>query len=468
MNWKLILLSFCLGVVCYSCEQDATTVGMGMLPDQDKVNVYADTITLDATTIKLDSIYAKTVYGLLGEIYEPSYGNFKSGYICQFYPAVAFRDSAIDHKVDSIKLSIYYQSFLGDSLVPMEASVYPVVKALGKNYYTNQNPADYCDMNTVYGRQGYTIRDMNISDSLYLSSGFIKTIGIRLSDEIGQKFYDEWRKPGSNAFSSLENFIDFFPGLYVKTTYGTGNIISVGSTYIDVYYNRLITGTDVDGNDSIYVGKDSAVFNVTKEVIQLNDYQSALDNQLLLTDAQKTHIKTPAAIFTKIIVPIPEIIKKMSDKKFTNAKFSLSVYPPADNAYEFSFPFPGNGNTDAEGRYKKMLLVNADSVTTFFENQSVADSRTSYTTTFTSSNYTYNFNNIANIVQDAMDQAPNKNLELLVIPVVVNTYYSSSYGYIDYSTSHFLEPSAVSLRKDADHLKLYIVATDMNLDQLTP
>ena len=457
MKYKVILFSFLSGLLFWACEDTVSDVGMGILPDEDKIGIYTDTVYLDATTIKLDSIYANTVYGMLGEIYDPTYGSLKSSYMCQFYaPEIGvFPDTVINNQIDSVVLRICYHSYLGDSLAPMEVSVYPITKALNENYYTNVSPSDYYDSETVWGRKGYTARDLNVSDSLNIANQYLKNLYVRLPDDLGVKFYEEWRKPAPNAFSSADAFVKFFPGVYVTPTFGSGSILFVGGmyvnegTFVDVYFKYIATTKDSNGNDSTYVNNGITTFNVTKEIVQLNNYQSSHDENLLQPDEEKVYAKTPAGIFPKITIPIPDIINKMGAKKFTNAKLSLSVF--GKDEWEYSFGYPS-----------KLLLINQDSVTTFFENKLVADNRTTYASTFGSSlAYTYNFGNVSAVIQNAITNSPDKNLELLLIPVSTR-----SSGSTDYSTAHYLYPSGLTIKKGREFMKLAIVATDMDVDQL--
>jgi hypothetical protein len=52
-------------------------------------------------------------------------------------------------------------------------------------------------------------------------------------------------------------------------------------------------------------------------------------------------------------------------------------------------------------------------------------------------------------------------LVLRLVPVEVYNYSSSSYGSypVDYASSHYLFPSAVTLKKD--NLKIYLLAADL-------
>lgn len=433
-----------------SCDDSLDSVGLGIQPDEDKINVFSDTISFEARTVKMDSLYAKTIEGLLGELHDPVYGNLKAGYICQFYAPekYVFPDTVIDNTIDSVMIRIFYRSWTGDSLTPMELSVFPVVKALDKHYYTNMDPAKYCDLTTSWGTQGYTARNMTISDSIYNANTY-KYISVMLPTSIGYDFLNESRKPQPNAFTTLDAFTDYFKGVYLKTTYGSGNIIQVDYTDMYVFYRSIFTTTDVDGEDSTYVATTKTSFNVTKEVIQLNSYANNADEELLVPNDEKTYIKTPAGIFTELTIPIPEIKKRVGDHKFNNAGLSLSAYGQEDWQYAMSLP-------------SNMILIKTDSVKTFFENQKLPDSKTVFSTTLSS--YTYNFGNISNLIQNAIENNPDEDLKLLMMPVTYSSYYDSNYQtYYNYATANYLKPSGVTLKKSPDKLKMVITSSTTNI-----
>lgn len=79
MKIKLFVLGLSLGISILSgCNDDLTQVGTGIQPENDRPLVYADTFYMKAKTLLTDSVYARTIYGSLGEIYDPLYGNLKS------------------------------------------------------------------------------------------------------------------------------------------------------------------------------------------------------------------------------------------------------------------------------------------------------------------------------------------------------------------------------------------------------
>jgi len=468
LKTKRFAIYVLLGIICIACDDSIGRVGLGMQPEGDKISVFDTTMIVEARTIEVDSIYAKSSNGLLGNFYDPTYGNIKSSYICQFYPAIDFLylDSIVNNKIDSVKLNIYYGTYLGDSLAPMEVTVYPVVKPLEKHYYTNADPAKYCDLNNPLAKFSYTARNLNVSDSVLKANGYYRYLSIPLPVKIGQDYLD---KILNNELNNVEEFLDFFPGTYLTTTFGTGSLLAVDMTDVMLYYTLNRTLQDVNGNDSLTTRVASAGFTVTKEVVQLNKFENKISDFLSEDSSDKVFLKSPAGVFTEVTIPIKEIVKGIGKKKFSSVKLSFKAYPRDDRNYLLTFPgLPNDANrNDASGYDPKLLLIEPDSVTSFFEMKKVADGQTAYTTQFNSSNYSYDFNNIANVVQNAIEKAPDKDLKLWLIPVLTTWYRDNVYGSydkFDYITSHHLFPSGVTLKKGGDNLKVRVIATDLKIN----
>jgi hypothetical protein len=473
MKTKIFLFAFLLTLICLEgCEDVVDNIGMNMKPREDNIVVFDTTITVKGEAVKIDSIYVKSINGLLGRFYDSRYGEIEGGYMCQYYPSAGFDLDSITgergYEVDSMRLNILYTTFFGDSLTPMEATVYPVINQLTKSYYNNIDPAQYCDLNAPLGRMAYTIRNMNISDSANNASAY-KLVSIPLPREFGQRFLEEYRKQDHGAYASVTAMANFFPGTYVASTFGKGCLIEVASTEIDIYYTRSYTTKTYDGSkDSIYVGIDASVLNVTKEIIQLNRYKNGYDAPLEKENSDTMYLKTPGGIFSKITIPIRDIKETIGSKKFSSVKLSIAAYPKEDKEYVWDFPGMGTQNTVALTR-SKLLLIPQNEIISFFENQKNADNQTTFYTTFNTSTYSYTFDNISNVVQKAIDENPQRDLELFLIPVDVSYYlYTDSYSYsttaVDYACAHYLRPSAVALKKGNDDLKIQIIAADLEVN----
>ena len=74
----------------------------------------------------------------------------------------------------------------------------------------------------------------------------------------------------------------FFPGLYVTTTFGSGNILSVASSVLKIYYNYAVKSTA--GKDSLITTWEA--FSVTKEVIQLSRFKNYGYESIATTERQ--------------------------------------------------------------------------------------------------------------------------------------------------------------------------------------
>jgi len=109
-----------------------------------------------------------------------------------------------------------------------------------------------------------------------------------------------------------------------------------------------------------------------------------------------------------------------------------------------------------------VLLISPDSVKQFFEQARLANNSYSYIASLaTSSAYKYDFGNIANLIQNSIQNMPQSQwpiLKLWVIPVEI-LYDSSNTAY---ATNNYFTPSGAKLKTGRENLKLYITTTKMN------
>lgn len=436
---KRLLLSLCLGAaILGGCDDDLTKVGTSIQEDRDKIFVAVDSFRLDASTILLDAVYAKTDTGLLGEIYDPVFGSLKCDYICQFYcpEEYKFAHTPIDGKIDSVNFRIFYHTWVGDSLAPMRAQIYQVTQPLERNFYTNINPADYCDMKTSLGTQTYTAYDPTVPDSIrnevdyYGYPTFYPSLTIRMPKELGQNIYNETVNNPS-SFSNQEAFNRFFPGLYITNTFGSGNILGVDISFLTIHYKYMGKGSAEQ--DTII--NTSEVFNVTKEVIQLNRFKNTDMSDMTAPNQEFTYMKTPAGVCTKLVIPAKDIAPLVKGRILNNMPLTLYAMPQEE--YDFAWKMP-----------TKLLLLPEDSVKTFFEEGQIENYQTSFVATYNETYRAYPFGNISNVLKNHIEKDPESDLSLVVIPINQKTESSSYYGTYTVGVSNYLFPAGVKLRKD--------------------
>ena len=133
----------------------------------------------------------------------------------------------------------------------------------------------------------------------------------------------------------------------------------------------------------------------TEEVLRKTNIiqdATALDN-LINGDGSCTYLKTPAGIFTELTLPIDDIMLGRDNETATHENDTLStvrLFIPRVNdtkSTDYNLPIP-----------RTLLLLPTDSASTFFANRKVADSRTAYLSSYSSSTNGYTFANISSLV----------------------------------------------------------------------
>ena len=465
MKFRAIIYSIFIFFAFTACDDDLSPVGLEIQPDGDKISVRTDTISFTSSTQIVDSIFIKTSRTCLGSFDDPLYGNIKYSYLCNFYtsPDNVFNDIVIDDRIDSVVLRLLYygfagNGFVGDSLTAMEATVREVIKPLGKNFYSNLDPAEYIDKNApAWAKKTYTSRNMNVSDSVYYSLDEYRSVEFKLPNSVGEKIYNEWKRPGGKeTFADLDKFFDFFPGVYVESTYGSGNILMIDRTYFQVYYQTYIMGNVSGQVDSLVTRY--ALFDSSEEAIQLNiidKIENKEGERQLTLDNDYTYLKTPSGVVTQLEISLQDIVNKIgNDRIFNNVKLTLEAEEQPAGEYTLAMP-------------SRVLLISPDSVKPFFEEARLASSNYSYYANLaTSSAYKYDFGNISNLIQNSIkklneekrepDQWPP--LKLWVIPV--EFLYDGN--MTPFATINYFTPSGAKLKTGRENLKLYITTTTTN------
>lgn len=452
INLSVAILGLIL-LLASSCNDDLNKVGGSIQPDEDGFEVFTDTFKIKASTILVDSIFARTSYSSLGHFYDPLYGELETDYMCQFYvqDEYKFYKEPINGIIDSMAFVMYYDSWIGDSLTPMKASVYQLDNQLKNIRYTNIDPSDYCSKTKLLGATTYTARDMSVSDSLWnaidATTGaykYARHLAVKLPRELGQQFYD-LSQSGSKEFTNQEAFNEFFPGVYITNTFGSGNVLDISRSGILLYYQARDTVRNTAGDGDLVAFRTyQELFMVTKDVVQLNRVKNTDLDRLLADDDKYTYLKSPAGVVTRLVLPAEEMYRKAGENNINHMKINLKA--SKQDTQKFALPTPTN-----------LLILPEDSLTNFFEsNGTVSSNIYAVSKNYDASKAVYSFDNMSTILKahfNFIKENPNlsdkeKELRLLVIPVTV-----SSIGNIE----NYLKPSGVKLRKDGEHMDVQLI-----------
>lgn len=445
-------------VAITACDDDLNSIGNNILPDSDGILLGADTVfNITAETYSFQNkIYARTTKGVFGDYTDDLLGRVKSDFLCEFYcpEDMAFHKDLF--AIDSVQVNVLFLKYSGDSLAPMGITAYEIDKKyLEDNNYTNVDPSEYTTMSKVFAKGVYSIKNSQKSGSYRILTADADTTK-------GWEFFNAWKSHPEYFKDSKSLKENVLKGLYITPTYGSGALVDVSYTMLDVYY-RFNAGKKVnEDTDSIGYGLFS--LNVTPEVIQMNHVENTIDMAKLNAYTDRTFMKTPAGLCTKLNIPLADIITAMGDKKNLNAAtFKLLGFSEEEAKLGTSQP-------------TNILLIHKDSLDGFFaqrkNNLSLASNANtisviSRSTSSTSYN-TYDFGNMANIISYYIKYykekgiSPVPNLELLMLPVSLESTLSSSGSTTSTSAYHLMSPTSAILRTGDKQVKMPLIFSKYN------
>ncbi|NDV84582.1 DUF4270 domain-containing protein [Bacteroides sp. 51] len=481
-NLWLVLIT----LIFFGCDDNTGDLGIGMLPGEDEITVHSDKFDVKTQSAKFEDgkVYAKTDIGYVGRFTDNEYGfgYYEGSYLTELncvdgltFPKpydetdnrnpINMISSDLDKSIISVDVILTYYDFFGDSITPMQVSVYRLNENLEKYFYTDIKPEEYYSKNDLLGKKTFSAADL--SDSTRYTSSYVPTVRIPVPKEIGKEIIERnWNHP--EDFENSETFRNFFKGLYVTSEMGSGTVLYVKFTDLEITYNGF--NLDSLGNvlkkhnsdvDSMYVGSRS--FASTMEVFQSNQIQIAEEEiNIKVDETEHTYLKSPAGIYTKAVLPIDKIVDKLDLEKDTiNAvKLVFDAYHH-DKTNEYSMSAP-----------QSVLLIREKEAEKFFEENKLPNSTTSYVTSISNNQYT--FTNIMRLIttyikemEDAKAEAEkngtgwnvNQWLEdnpVAIIPVYLDTTDSSINN-----VQHDMKPTYVKLKggPDGPALDLQVIYT---------
>ena len=426
-----------------SCNEDTTTLGSSLTERGNQFTIVTDTFDVSTRSIAADYVLTRSAYTYLGCIKDPETGasitsNFSTQFnileseVSKLFPSkdLMTLDGSGQPVADSCFIWIVANSYQGDSLTAMKLKVMELNAPItDKGYnYSNFDLESKGYIRTAAGSINksklFTMSDLTRSDSLRnaiqtddTSLPFIQIpINEAYTDKAGTTYNNYGTYIIRKYYENPDNFKNFntfrrnvCPGMFFKLIDGQGLMVEVGYTRLLVCYHYQKDGKKVDA---------IKLFDSTEEVLQttqiLNDQLRI--NQLVNEDTC-TFLKTPAGIYTEVTLPVEQIKNNHENDTITSAKIVFNRMRALNNLSEVVLEEPTN-----------LLLIERDSLYSFFENNGVPDNISGYLATFNSSLKSYSFNNIAALINKMYKkrgQSANWNKAVL-IPVQVTTTSSTS------------------------------------------
>lgn len=414
-----------------ACDDTTEGIGGSITNKIDNINISDSAFNVTTKSIVAGAVLSRNNTGLIGKMKDPETGNYVKGdYMTQLSVLPTFDVDTLDYikqankgsiEADSCYLLVSYNASYGDTIAPMKVTAYEMTKPMAEDqeYYSDYNAfkEGWVSENNQHWSSNYNLS--NTSD--------VKNFKIYLNKEY-KKDGKKYKNYGSYIMQTYAEHPEYFktnykflhnvcPGFFIKNVGGTGNMAKIWNTELIFYWTRHKTIKAKDGvTDSTAVGIGYNRFDGTEEVLQLNKIENDTKNLEQLASQQNcTYLKSPAGIFTEVTLPIEYIMKGHEKDTLNTASISFPRLNNADedNAYNFATP-------------STILMVQKDSLQSFFEKSKLADNRTSYTASYSSTGTyknAYTFQNIANLVS-AMYKNKGKGEnwnKVVLVPVNVIT-----------------------------------------------
>ena len=451
MKHKNILYITLLSIVAllYACDDSLKNLGFTIQPETDRITVGTDSLFVKAKTVSVESLlpegmFAKTKNPVLGEYIDPVFGTTKADFVGEFYypEGKNFPDNVT---IDSVKVAVFYNSWKGDSVAPIGLSVYEVNKALPTgSHFTNFDPTQYVDISAPIGKSIFSAGNIEVPKAERDNPDYYHRAFVDVPKSIGERILHL-----SETIEDLDtdSFKEHFRGLYLVTDFGSGAIITVDHTYLYTYFQYVDEKGSSTKQDTIRTG--TMILNTTPEVIQINQVQNKND-KLLEENAEYAYIKSPAGVYTEVKFPFTDKADKLNNQALNLAKFTVAALPDRDAIKSKLSPSP------------YLLLVNKDDLKEFFEKRKVPDNITSFYAQLNQTTYTYNFGNIAAMINyyKKENDGKVKDLDYVLVPIDVVISSINNQAQIT-AVYNQMTPTATTILKSPTNMKMELVFSNL-------
>lgn len=428
-------------VTMLSACDDSTSMAGGSLV-QDNVDVIMDsTYTVTGHSSPYTEVPSRTTMQLLGSLKAKGFGEISSDVVTQYMPSASVDTQYVTaDDIDSVKMimAIYADGFTGDSAMPIGITVYPLTRQLPSPIYSSFDPTGYYDASNPWGSTTFSTLIKGAEYTGADSNGKIfKNIAVDLPVQLGRDLYNQY-KESPETFSTPQSFAQWFPGLYITSTFGSGRVTRIDNNVITVYYHRTlppeVTGQETD----TVVGATASYMGVTPEIITNNNIRLSLSDDITrrVADGEQL-VVAPLGYDVEFTFPGRKIVDDY------NAQAGpLAVI----NSLSFSLPAEQISNDYGITPPPYLLMVKKSERDNFFLKNQVNDNVTSFYATYNSSTRSYEFSSMREYVLDLLskDEVTDEDCEFVLTPVLV-AFYENSSSSSYYSYYYYTSPSTTQI-----------------------
>lgn len=452
-----------------ACDDTTEGIGGSITNDIDNINISSAVFPVATKSMVSGAVLSRNNSGLIGKMKDPETGNYVKGdYMTQLGVLSSFDvDTVAIKQANNGSIEAYgcyllvsYNASYGDTIAPMKVTAYEMTKPMTEEqeYYSDYDAFKngWVSESNQHWSCNYNLSNTSDVKNFQISLNKPYTKDGKTYNNYGSYILQTYAKHPEYFKTNYKFLHNVCPGFYIKNVGGTGNMAKIWNTELIFQYKRQYTTKAKDGvTDSIIVDSLYNRFDGTEEVLQLNKIENDTKNmEQLASQKNWTYLKSPAGIFTEVTLPIEDIMKGHEKDTLNTATISFPRLnnENEDNPYNFATP-------------STILMVQKDSLQSFFEKSKLADSRTSFTTSYsTSGTYknAYTFQNIANLIS-AMYKNKGKSEnwdKVVLVPVSIITV---TQGYTTVITKINHDMALASTR-----LKRGVITTDSSGKKTSP
>ena len=468
--YKLTSLFLLLGflTVISACEEETTSIGSSLTTGEVVITVDTFYFQLQGKALPIENFDSKSGILMMGNIENKEYGKLNCSFVTRLMcaPKLDVPDTLFyPERVDSCKLILGAKrsEIVGDSMAPQRFTVYELTKQLPSSINNLFNPEGYYDPASPLASRSYTLSQLGSSDSAFYNNSYIE-LSVNLPQSLGKEIFEKYKNE-PEIFQWPQTMAEnFLKGLYVKSTYGKGNIANIESAYVAVFYYNLAKATVVEDGDTItkevHVNNVTFPFAVSPEVLSSNNITYQPSEQIIEKNTKEDGeiiITTPGGYLATFEFPAQTLIERYKEQNVHLSTVNeLTLYLPAEN-------YGSSWMSVAEN----ILMIKSSEYQDFFEKNRIPDNVSSFTGVYDSAKGRYYFASLRNYFLDLLkkDEITKEDLEFTIVPVEIETettsnYYGSGTTYITKCTPFSSKPT-MTLVKTNEALVTFSFSTQM-------
>lgn len=423
-----------LVVAFNSCTDDVIGTSIS---DIHSAVIEDSNFVIDGTSVRNNHLRSRSSIQLIGKVSADGYGALSSDVVAQFMPATMIDTVGVHGGaawVDSCFLVMRVASgdVIGDKLAPMRMSLYKLNKQLPNPIYTDFDPSGYYSTNDFMGSVAYSANDLTLKTEVVSQSGATVSyyeVRVPVPVEYAREIFNEY-KSNPSTFKSPSAFSSFFPGIYIKNTYGEGHVMNFYDMEFVSYYRKYEKLSET--SDTIYPAKSQCYMAVTPEVVYNNNIMlDAAPSVLSMISNGDAIVMGPAGYEVHANFPIQEIIDHFN----AGSQDALSVI----NNLTLEIPVTEIPNLYNIAPPKYLLMVKEGYRDTFFEKDSLTNNKDAFYAEYNEQEKVYTFSGLRDYVLDIIKKkggiVTDSDVKFVIMPIDVTKFTNTSSSYYYYTAA---------------------------------